>query len=212
MIPANWTDLQTKVATLSIRDDLADLIPDFIGFAENWMQRELFSPEREASVNLTVVDGVADLPSDFAGLKMVFVDGDTDNDLDQVTPSRLRQLYPTTTAGIPYHFAIEGETILFGPQPSDGVVLVLKYIEGIPKLGSLQPTNWLLTDHPDLYVNAALAELYEYTRDYDEANRRRTLASGIADSIAKAGRRRKTNSGPLVASNPVAQTTRFARA
>lgn len=211
-IPTTWTELKAELASLIIRDDLTDLIPNFIGYAENWMQREIFSPEREDSATLTITNGSAPLPADYAGLKTVFVDGSVDQPLSPLTPDELRGRYPTVNTGTPFHFAIEGENMLFGPWPTSGTSVVLKYIEGIPKLGAMQATNWLLTDHPDLYVNASMAEAFEYARDWDAGNRRRTAASAIADSVLRAGRRRKTNSGPLAATSPVRQVSRYARA
>jgi hypothetical protein len=211
-VPTTWTELKTELAALAIRDDLDDLIPNFIGYAENWFQRELFSPEREETATLTVTNGVASLPTDFGGVKMVYVDGDRDTVLSQVTPDRLRALYPSTDTDTPLHFAIEGETMLFGAIPTTGLVIKLKYIEGILTLGSGQATNWLLTDHPDLYVNASLAELYAYTRDTEAEQYRRGKAASIAESINRAGRRRKTNSGPLRANSPVSQVSRWAKA
>lgn len=211
-VPTTYAELQTEIGTLSVRDDLEDMIPNFIGYAESWFQRELFSPEREESTTLTVTDGVATLPVGFGGVKMVYVDGSSDTVLKQVTPSALRAMYPTATTGTPLHFAIEGMTMLFGTIPSGSTVIILKYIEGITPLSDDADTNWLLTAHPDLYVNAGLAELYDYTRDDDAASKRRQKAVIIAESINREGRRRKTNSGPLAASTGLRNVSRWIRA
>lgn len=207
-VPTTYATLQTEIATLAVRDDLTDLIPNFIGYAENWFQRELFSPEREETVTLTVTNGVASLPTDFGGVKMIYVDGTTDTVLDPMTAAKLRTSYPTATTGTPMHYAFEGETVLFGPVPSSGLVIKMKYIEGITALSTDNTTNWLLTDHPDLYVNAALAELFDYTRDADQAALRRQKAVVAANSINRQGQRRKGNSGPLRTSTGLSQTNR----
>lgn len=197
--PATWTDLKITLEAWAVRDDLEDRIPEAISLAEVWFQRELFSPEREEVATLTVTNGVASLPSDFGGVKMVYVDGSPDTVLLATTPDQLRDMYPTTDADTPCHYAIEGETMLFGPIPTSGLVIKLRYIEGILALGSGQATNWLLTDHPDIYIHASLAEIFDWARNYEAADRSRGHAAAIADSINRAGRRRKTNSGPLVA-------------
>jgi hypothetical protein len=203
-VPTTWTELKAELAALAIRDDLTELIPNFIGYAENWFQRELFSPEREETATLTVTAGSATLPADFGGVKMVYVDGTTDHVLNPMTAPQLRASYPTTTTGTPAHFAIEGETILFGPHPASSDTIKLKYVEGITALGDAAATNWLLTDHPDLYVNASLAELYAYTRDPEGEAYRRGKALAIANSINVNGRRRRANSGPLAATHSIA--------
>jgi hypothetical protein len=198
-VPTTYAELQTEIATLSVREDLEDLIPSFIGYAENWFQRELFAPEREDTATLTVTSGVATLPTDFAGAKSVYVDGSVDRPLVQVTADKLRALYPTSGTDTPIHYAIEGQTMLFGPVPGGSEVIKLKYIEGITALSDDDTSNWLLADHPDLYINASLAELYDYTEHTEKAAKCRAKAERIAESIRVQSRRRKGNSGPLVA-------------
>jgi hypothetical protein len=197
--PQTWEELKACLAANMIRDDLEDIIPEKIAVTERWFQREIFSPEREVSVTLTITNGVATLPTGFGGVRTVYVDGTRDTVLDQVSPSDLRTRFPGTDTGTPLVFAIEGLTMLFGPIPSTGMVVKLKYFEGILPLGESQATNWLLTDHPDLYIHAGLAELHEYVRDYAAADRHRAIAGATANSVGQYARRRRSNSGPLVA-------------
>lgn len=197
-MPSTWAELKTSLATRMIRDDLTDIIPEMIAEAETIFQREVFAPERMETATLSFTGQSASLPSDFWGLRTIYLDATTDIVLEKVTLSFLRSMYPTTATGTPKVYAIEGETIWLGPPPSSGDVEI-SYWETIPALGDSQSTNWLLTDHPDLYVHASLAELNDYVRDYDEANRHRAKASAIVESINRAGRRRTINSGPLAA-------------
>lgn len=214
-VPTNWTELKAAVATLANRDDTDDpaflQIPDFIAYAEDYFQKTLFMPEREDVATLVVTDGVAPLPADFGGAKTVYVDGSVDRPLVQVTADQIRKLYPTSEANTPTNYAIEGETMLIGPVPSTGTVIKLRYIEGIPALGAGQATNWLLTDHPSIYVQGALAELYDYTRDDTQAAKCRAKCAAMIELANQSGRRRKGNSGPLVTNSPVRQTSRWAR-
>lgn len=210
-VPTTWAELKAEVANLSLRDDMTDLIPNFIGYAEALFQTVIFSPEREEVATLTVTNGVAALPADFSGIKTVYVDGDVDRPLLPLTPDRLRALYPTADTGTPIHYAVEGETMIFGPIPASGTVIKLRYVEAITPLGESQATNWLLTDHPGVYVQGALAELYAYLRDGEAQADAEARRNQLIDLVNIAGRRRKTNSGPLVANSPVVQANRYAR-
>jgi hypothetical protein len=213
--PATWIELQAELLADAMREDDEDLaarVPAFIGRAESHFQRELFSPEREAQAALTVTNATAALPADFGGAKSVWIDAPIVRVLDRLTPDALRQRYPAQETGMPLHFAIQGETMLFGPVPADGKTIELSYIEGIPPLGESQPTNWVLAAHPDAYVQGALTELYEFTEHFDKAALCRSKRDAILASINRAGRRRRTNSGPLVASAGLLQTSRGARA
>lgn len=197
MAITTWSELKLALEAWTSRDDLEDRIPEAISLAEKWFQREIFSPEREEVATLTVTNGVASLPADFAAVKRVYQDGDVIENIERVTMDTLREMYPGTTSGTPRNYAIEREQIAFGPYPSGTVKLV--YVEGITPLSSVQTTNWLLTDHPDLYLAASLAELFEFSRNYDASDRWRERAVGVAGSVNRAGRRRSINSGPLTA-------------
>lgn len=205
-----WATLKADIATIAVREDLDDLIPTFISLAERIFNRTVFCPEREATTTLSATSGSVALPADFWGVRTVYLNATVDVVLEQVTPSKLRQLYPDGTAGSPRHFAIEGENMLLGPAPSSASI-VLTYWQTIPALGESQATNWLETDHPDLYLNGALAELYEHTRDVQAADRRGMKAAAIMESVNRAGRRRHTNSGPIAATGNVVQTSRYAK-
>lgn len=213
--PTTWTELKAELLADCMREDdevLTARLPYFIGRAESHFQRELFSPEREAAATLSLTDGAADLPADFGGVKLVWADGAADTVIEQVTPGRLRELYPTDASGTPLHFAIEGETILLRPVPATSAVVKLAYIEGIPELGESQASNWLLADHPDVYVQASLYELYRFTEHFDKADRCRFERDALVASVNRTARRRKTNSGPLVASAGVRQMNRWCKA
>jgi hypothetical protein len=175
-------------------------LPYFIGRAEAYFQREIFSPDREVKASLVVASGVAALPPDFGGVKTVWIDGPVYRVLEAVTPSALRQRYPTAPYGSPLHFAIEGGTMLLGPNSPDGLGIMMTYTTGIPPLGPRQASNWLLVDHPDAYVRASLVELYEFTEHYQKADRCRVERDHAIASINRSARRRRTNSGPLAAS------------
>ena len=194
--PITWTALKTSLETWMIRDDLTDIVPECIAFVEREFQRLVFAPERIETATLSASGASVALPADFWGVRTVYTDTTPKRLLTQVTPSYLKELYPYSTTGILRHFAIEGETMLLGPPPSATTSVELSYWETIPALDADNPTNWLLTDHPDLYLAASRAWLSEYVRDYQAADRWNGKAAAIIESINDSGRRREF-SGPL---------------
>jgi hypothetical protein len=206
--PTTWTELKAELLADCMRADDEALIarlPYFIGRAEAHFQRELFSPEREVKTTLVVASGVAALPPDFGGVRTAWIDRPVYRVLEAVTPSALRRRYPTATYGTPLHFAIEGESMLLGPNWPNGRAIMMTYTTGIAPLGPQQASNWLLVDHPDVYVQASLVELYEFTEHYQKADRCRAQRDQAMASISRSARRRRTNSGPLAASLEVRQ-------
>jgi hypothetical protein len=208
--PTTWTELKAELLADCMREDdevLIARLPSFIARAEAHFQRELFSPEREARDTLVSASGVAALPADFGAVKAVWSEAPVTRVLDAVTPSALRQRYSAAAVGIPLHFSIEGEIMLLGPAPPDGHAIEMTYIEAIPTLGPQRACNWLLADHPDVYIQASLAALYEFTEHFEKADRCGAQRDQTLDSINRAGRRRKSNSGTLIASPGVRQIT-----
>lgn len=201
--PTTFSGLKTSLANWLNRDDLSTTeIPEAIAFAEREFQRTVHTPDREEALSISADAQSEALPSDFWGFKSPpYVDGSPDRKLTRATPAELRSAYPDATTGTPAHFAIEGENILFGPTPASATAIKGTYYKTIPALSDANTTNWLLTDHPDLYLNAALAHLHTLLKDYDAANYHRSLATGLVEQVNKAGGRRSANSGPLVATH-----------
>lgn len=195
-VPTTWALLQAEIATWAVRDDLTDQIPNFIGYAENRFNRDLFTPDRHETATLTATTGSVALPTDFWGVRAVYVDGSTNSPLEALTIPELRATYQNDETGTPRHYAIEGGFMLLGPAPSGSTEIELTYWETIPALGSGQATNWLLTAHPDLYLAASLEELFSYTRDLNALALWSGKTAARIESLNKAGIRNQF-SGPL---------------
>jgi hypothetical protein len=199
--PTTYAGLQTSLANWLNRDDLTTTeIPEAIAFAEREFQRSVFCPEREVTTTLTATTNTVALPADFWGVKTIYVDAATDTVLNRLTSPELHAKYPTTGTDTPLDYAIEGENLILGPTPSASTSIKLTYFQTIPALSNSQTTNWLLTDHPDLYLDGSMWRLSLLLRDWDGANGfKQSMGAGI-ESVNRSGRRRTTNSGPLCAS------------
>lgn len=134
--------------------------------AERRLNRVLRVPEMEDAVSTSSSAATFTLPSDFLEMRSAYVDASPKIYLRQVSMAELREMYPTTASGTPAHFAMQsGNEMTVGPTPSASTTYVLNYYQKIPALGSGQSANWLLTAHSDIYISAALVELYTLLRD-----------------------------------------------
>lgn len=199
-----WAELQTAIEAWTDYDFSDAQVQEFIGLAEDHFQLTIFTPDREAALSLTVDAQSEALPTDFWGFKSgPYVDAATDVVLTRLEPGDLRATYPDAMTGTPAHFAIEGENILFGPTPSTSFTVKGTYWQTIPALSGSATSNWLLLLHPRVYLYASLAEAFSFM--LDEAREAKYIArrdQAIAD-INRAGARRSSNSGPLVASHSI---------
>jgi hypothetical protein len=196
--PDTWAELKTSLANWLNRDDLNTTeIPEAISLFERRAQRTIFAPEREIVADLTVDAEEESLPADLWGLKAIHLSTDPKTVLEQMTLADLRNTYSASTTGKPQNYAIRGEKIIFGPAPDTAYTAKLSYIQTIPALTDANTTNWLLTDHPDVYVHGALAELHLLLGDETRAAIHDRVMGRIASEIGASSIRRTQGSAPI---------------
>jgi hypothetical protein len=183
MAIASYSDLQQAISDNLARSDLASFAPDFITMAENWMNygSATVSPlrcrEMEAIVSLVPVSGVCTLPTDYLEYRRVSEATSYRRTLDYVTLDEAERLYPNGLAGLGERFTIVGSSLYTFPSVSNNVSLV--YYQAIPALSNANPTNWLLTKAPGLYLRAALAQAADYIKDDNELTKQASLAGSL---------------------------------
>jgi hypothetical protein len=205
--PTTWSELKTSarswMAEISTDSLSENRLEECIAFAERHFNRSVFVPDRESALTITADAQVEALPSDFWGFKSPpYIDGSPDVVLQKLTPADLRATYPDATTGTPAHYAIEGENILFGPTPSSAQTIKGTYYSVISPLNSGTSTNWLLTDHPDLYLVGTLYFCHLFLMDEKRALLFKTQLDQYVADINKSGSRR-SNSGPLTSTHSV---------
>jgi len=208
--PQTYAELQSSLLAW-LDDSAANINPtECIGLAEARFNRVLDTPDQEAT---TTLDGSASsiaLPSDYYEVRGLFLNGQYSLPLEALTLNSLKSLYPDNRSGVPVAYAIDGQSIVLGPLPNATCTLGLKYKQAIQPLSDVNPTNWLLTKHPDLYIAAslAMAEL----RGWNDARLPmiKSWYDEILDEINMAGRKAKIASGPLRMRAAVTETGRKA--
>jgi hypothetical protein len=143
MALATYSDLQASVANWLERADLSLVIPDFIALAEGYLATDTRLRIRQAEAVVTLVsnaDGLCDLPADYAAT---------------------RDIYPESETSSVTGFEVTGTTIQLDPI-SAGENIVLHYYRTPTALSGANPTNWLLTAAPVVYLYATLLQAAPY--------------------------------------------------
>jgi hypothetical protein len=156
MSVTNYSQLQSAVGAWLGHGLFTATIPDFVALFEAAANRRLRVRQMEALATLTPVAGAASLPADYLAWRRVTVAGTPRRELDYVAPSWLQAAYPASATGAPAVFTIEGSTLTL--RPVAVTTLELLYFQKIPALSDANPSNWLLTAHPDLYLFGAMVE------------------------------------------------------
>lgn len=165
-----YSELQTAVGDWLHRTDLLTngKIKDFIALAEVQINNILKSQpgEREVDLVTTIGSRFVSLPSDYVDPIALWLTEYTPRDkLPYVLPSELPVDDTPTT---PMYWAIDGTSIALD-VPSDQLYSLKFRYKAKYQLSDSAPTNWLLTNHPDVYLFGALAAGSAYTRDFDSA-------------------------------------------
>jgi hypothetical protein len=184
MALANYADLLASVANWAHRTDLTAILPDCVALAEARIQRDILLRTQTVTSTLTTTAGVQSvaLPADWLEFENVSVATTPEKQLSYVTIEQLDTNYPFgASTGIPSVYTIEGSNILFGQTPDTAYTINIIYYAKFPSLIT-SSTNWLLTNHPSIYLNAVLVEVMSYIRDNENLS---LFNQRYADAIAQ---------------------------
>lgn len=184
MAITTYAELQTAAANWLGRADLTSRIPEFIVLFEakfNRTMRVLEQEKRNATFSITG-EYVA-VPTDFIELRSMHLTTDPKRPLRLMPPDTQVDAYNSGT-GIPIFVSVTGHTTIdgtkafrFAPVPDATYTAVLTYYARLSALSGA--VNWLLTNHPDVYLYGTLLEASAFVQDdprlpiwktaYDEA-------------------------------------------
>lgn len=169
----SYSNLKTAIINWSGRDDLSDVVDDFIDLAESKMFNNEDQPLRLTSFNvpaaLQTTAGVnnVDLPTDYMGMRsMTITVSGVACELPYNSPSALPR---RPGSGQPRAFTVINNDIQFDITPDAVYDLNLSYYARPVALSSAAPLNAVLDNTPEIYLYGALSELYKYTGEPQES-------------------------------------------
>lgn len=175
-----YNQLKSDVANWMNRTDLDEVIPSFISLAEARISGDLRVRQMIVSAALTFTPGLgAALPPGWLEFKSLEVNGCP---LSYMTPDELAGVVKSGGGGQARWFTIDGSMVQFGPEPSGVSTIDSRYYRAFDPL-SQTSTNWLLSNKPNLYLYAALAEGCLYIKKPDEAASWAGLYNGILELL-----------------------------
>lgn len=184
---SSYNDLTARVAMWLDRDDLTPYMQTFVGMNEPFLNRTLRTPEMEAVAYPAFSgDNTFPLPADCLAVRNVVMNG---RPLDAYGPAQLAETFGGPagyTQGLPAAYAVSGSGVTIAPAGVGNGVVTLTYWQRIPALTSAAPTNWLLTQHPDVYLYGTLAQAEAYVENPERAAQWASLFNGAVEQIISA--------------------------
>lgn len=193
--------LKTDMDQWLTRDDVATgEVPtaSVIRMAEAMIARDIRCVVQETSTDISFDSRSEDLPSDFLEIRLVFVD-DNVRKVRYMEPQALRESTAWNDGRVASFYTLEGnpttdrtQMTIAGPASASSptTVTVLYWARFSPL--TLDPdTNWLLTNHYDVYLYAALAMYAQVVREMELEQKYMSLYRYSTDMLSKHENRKR---------------------
>lgn len=180
MALANYTDLQAAALDWMSRAGQTGKTADWVTLAEAKMNRELSPIDADAALVGTVDSASLSLSSlsisKPIGLWITPAGGGDEVELQMQSPGTMASM---SVSSVPRQWRMDGTDAILLNRPCDQAYnFRFHYIERFNL--SLTTTNWLLTDHPDIYLAAVLMWGAGYNEDWQNGQVwKQTLEEGI---------------------------------
>lgn len=194
----NYGQLKTAVALWLNRDDLTASLPDFIRLAQVRLTRAM-KDWRARSTSVTLSASPTTLPATYGTVYSIALQGR--GPLQIVTPQRLETelAHFADVAGLPRYAVLTpglggGATLRTAPTPDGSYVLEIEYQPSLVAFSADTDTDDILTNFPDLYLNASMAEAEAFLKNPEElAVWEQKLSSALEETRQLLQRRRFPN-------------------
>lgn len=166
-----YANLKTEVTDLLARGDLATKVPSWISLVEAEIQRILQGRDMRTTVSVTFdTTGSLALPADYRSPVSLTLETDAfKGPIEMTSYERLQTKRSQLINGSPIYAAVSGANLLLAPIADSDTAYtgVFIYDAVVSPLSDTNTTNWVLTNHPDIYFYGAALHSAPYLRDDD---------------------------------------------
>lgn len=206
----NYSELQAAIAKWLWREGdsvISAIAPDLIRFCEDRINygfgvpgEPFYSPalrvrQMQERAIRTLAEYVS-VPSDFLEVIAFKTNTNPETALQYVSPHQFAETAAAQNAAPTKVYTIIGDEFRFGPVSAD--TAELWYYTKIPALSDSNPTNWLLTLKPDLYLFGSLVEAAPYIGDDARVNLWFSRYTGLLNGLMAQDERAKYGGSPLI--------------
>lgn len=190
MAITTFTELKSAVADWLNRTDLTAVIPSFIALAESQFNRDERLRNQKSIVRATATFNAEyeALPGDY--LEMLNLTNQTTVPFQKIQFLSLNQWddykRDFVTLQVPKYYTIVGNQVQLLPVPGADIVAEMIYYAKITALSDASPTNWLLTNHPEVYLYGTLIQASPYLKDDDRIATWNAMLEKSLDNIHQA--------------------------
>jgi len=175
----NYTQLVAVSIAYTDRYDLevANNVDNYILLVEARVNRLLKTRKQSARIYTATQDNLEyySLPPDWSGMRDIQMNSLSPNVEHSVQPmSYLEPESFNTKRGQPYdgclYYTVIANQLQVYPIQEAGKTIEMVYYQNVPNLNSIDSTNWMSVDQPDIYVAGMTAEIELFAKNYEAAD------------------------------------------
>jgi hypothetical protein len=167
MAISTYAELKTAIASWLDREDLTDIIPDFIVLTESRHRRDFKIRRMETRVTASTIADTEyySLPDNYVAMRNIQLNTDPKTPLEYLTPEIMDRIKGGSSTGQPRVYSIIGNNFQLRPIPDSVYEIEMLYYKYFTPLSDSNTTNDMLTYHPDLYLYGSLVEAEPYLQN-----------------------------------------------
>ena len=162
MALSSYSELKSAIANWLNRTDLTDEISDdFIKLTEADFNAKLRIRAMEQIDTITIDSETETVPTGFIAVRSFYIlSSSVKYPLEYITPANMFETKGGSRTGKPRAYTIESdnetETFRFGPTPDTTYTGKLSYYKAFNALSDSNTSNWVLANHPAIYLYGSL--------------------------------------------------------
>lgn len=156
---SNYGELKTAVENWLKASDLTSRIPEFITIAESMISQDVRVRDMVTRTTFTMSSEYTDISANlprFLEMRNLQLNTSPTRRLRYVTPEQIDTLYASNGSGKPQVYTIIGDEIQAKPIADSSYTAEAAYYQRYAAFSSDSDENWLLTNHPQIYLYASL--------------------------------------------------------
>jgi hypothetical protein len=191
MAISTYAELQTAVQTYLDDTSLSSLVPDWVTLGESRINRDVDKARlswTNGSLTGTPSSRSVALPSTFVEARSLFLT--TSGEQIELAPFIAGVMELRTSDGTPRAWSINGSNIDLDCPCDQAHTFLLRYRAKWAIATDL--TNWLLTNHPDVYLFATLVEAHGFRGNEEQSVKYEVRYRNAVDEVNRKEARNET--------------------
>lgn len=169
MALSTYTELKTTIANWLNRTDLtSEISDDFIVLTEADLNAKLRIRQMHDQATITIDDETESVPTGFLQVRDFFILSNGQKfPMTFISPAQMDSIKASSTTGVPSSYTILGSTFRFAPRPDNTYTAKLNFYKKFTALSSQNTSNYILADHPAVYLYGSLFHAANFLGGFD---------------------------------------------